>query len=71
MSEEEEKIRDFKSGDGRSEHLWELDDAIYRVKKKIAEYEAAVVKGRAIVEDLNARRARLLSGEDARADEEG
>jgi len=70
MSEEEEKMREFKSGDGRGAHLWELDDAISKVKKKIAEYETAVVKGRAILEELEARRARLLSGEDARADEE-
>ena len=66
---EEEKMREFKSGDGRSERLWEIDDAILRVKKKITEYEAAVVKGKKIVEILNARRAVLLSGEDGRAEE--
>jgi hypothetical protein len=61
--EEEEKMREFKSGDGRSEHLWELDDAISKIKKKIAEYETAVVKGKGILEELNARRTRLLYGE--------
>ena len=60
---EEEKMREFKSGDGRSKRLWELDNAISEVKKKIAEYEAAVVKGKTIIEELEARRARLLSGQ--------
>ncbi|MCK4529391.1 hypothetical protein KAW18_18660 [candidate division WOR-3 bacterium] len=63
MSEEEEKMLEFKSGDGRGKELWKLDDAISRVKKKIAEYETAVVKGKGILEELNARRTRLLYGE--------
>ena len=46
----------------KSERLWELDDGIYKIKGKIAEYEAAVVKGKEILEILEARRARLLSG---------
>lgn len=60
---EEEKMREFKSGDGRSKRLWELDDWISKIKTKIKEYEAAVVKGNKILEDLEARRARLLSGQ--------
>ena len=63
MREEEEKTREFKSGDGRSKRLWELDDAISKVKTKIKEYEAAVVKGREILEILEARRDCLLSGQ--------
>ena len=51
-----------KSGDGRSKRLWELDDGISKMKKKIAEYQTAVVKGKEILEILEARRARLLSG---------
>ena len=47
----------------KSERLWELDDGIYKIKGKIAEYEAAVVKGKEILEELEARRARLLSGQ--------
>ena len=47
----------------KSERLWELDDGIYKIKGKIAEYEAAVVKGKEILEILEARRARLLSGQ--------
>ena len=60
---EEEKTREFKSGDGRSKRLWELDDWISKIKTKIKEYEAAVVEGNKILEDLEARRARLLSGQ--------
>lgn len=60
---EEEKMREFKSGDGRSKRLWELDDAISKTKEKIAEYETAVVKGREILEILEARRDCLLSGQ--------
>ena len=63
MSEEEEKMREFKSGDGRSKRLWELDDGISKMKKKIAEYQTAVVKGKEILEILEARRNCLLSGQ--------
>ena len=51
-----------KSGDGRSKRLWELDDGISKMKKKIAEYQTAVVKGKEILEILEARRNCLLSG---------
>lgn len=63
-------MMEFKSGDGRSKELWEIDDAISKVKKKITEYEAAVVKGREIIEILETRRSVLLSGEDVQADED-
>ena len=62
-------MREFKSGDGRSARLWELDDAISKIKKKIKEYETAVVKGNKILEESNARRTRLLNGEDPQVDE--
>jgi len=57
---EEEKMREFMSGDEMGKRLWELDNGISKVKGKIAEYEKEIVKGKAIVKELEARRARLL-----------
>lgn len=42
----------------------EIDVAIAKVKKKIEDYKAAVIKGRKIVEELEHRRAKLTTGKE-------